>query len=151
MNKLFSWVPGFKEYFAVKATPNPYLLTLFSQEGMGVDCSSLPELLLAQECGITGERIMFTSNDTPQKEFMKARELGAIINLDDISHIACLERAAGLLPDLVCLRYNPGPLRSGNHIIGTPEQAKYGFTREQLFEGYRLLKAGACGGSVSIP
>jgi diaminopimelate decarboxylase len=140
LNATFSWAPGFREFFAVKAAPNPYLIKIFKGEGIGADCSSLPELLLAERCGITGEQIMFSSNNTPANEIKKARGLGAIINLDDISHIDFLEEQAGL-PDLVCFRYNPGPLRSGNGIIGTPEEAKYGFTREQLFEGYRILKA----------
>jgi diaminopimelate decarboxylase len=139
LNKAFAWSEGFREYFAVKAAPNPFLMKLFRQEGMGADCSSLPELLLAERCGITGESIMFSSNDTPANEFRKARELGAIINLDDISHIPFLERNGGL-PELMSVRYNPGSLRSGNAIIGEPREAKYGFTRAQLFEGYRLLK-----------
>jgi len=135
----FAWNPGFKEYFAVKACPNPFLMKILAEEGFGTDCSSLPELLLSEAVGVTGEAIMFTSNDTPADEFVKAKALGAVINLDDISHIPFLEACAGL-PDLVCFRYNPGPLKGGNAIIGNPEQAKYGFTREQLFEGYRLLK-----------
>lgn len=135
----FDWCPGFQEYFAVKATPNPFLMSILKQEGFGADCSSLPELLLSEKVGISGEKIMFTSNDTPAEEFIKAKELGAIINLDDITHIPFLEKTAGL-PDLVCCRYNPGPLKGGNAIIGTPEQAKYGFTRDQLFEGYQMLK-----------
>jgi diaminopimelate decarboxylase len=139
LREAFSWAEGFREYFAVKATPNPYLLKLLHEEGIGADCSSLPELILAERSGITGEEIMFTSNDTPAGEFVKARELGAVINLDDISHIDFLERHAGL-PGLLSFRYNPGPLRSGNAIIGTPQDAKYGLTRQQLFEGYRLLK-----------
>jgi diaminopimelate decarboxylase len=139
LNADFSWAPGFKEFFAVKAAPNPYLMKLFAKEGMGADCSSLPELLLAERCGITGEQIMFSSNDTPADELKKARAMGAIINLDDISHIGFLEEQTGL-PALVCFRYNPGSLRGGNTIIGEPREAKYGFTREQLFEGYRILK-----------
>jgi diaminopimelate decarboxylase len=139
LNATFSWAPGFKEYFAVKAAPNPYLMRLFQQNGIGADCSSLPELLLAERCGITGEEIMFSSNDTPVDEFKKARELGAIINLDDISHVGFLEEHAGL-PPIICFRYNPGPLRQGNVIIGDPKEAKYGFTREQLFEGYAACK-----------
>ncbi len=135
----FAWNPGFKEYFAVKACPNPFLMKILNEEGLGMDCSSLPELLLSQQVGVTGEGIMFTSNDTPAGEFVKAKALGAIINLDDLTHIPFLEACAGL-PEQVCLRYNPGPLKGGNAIIGNPEQAKYGFTREQLFEGYRLLK-----------
>ena len=135
----FSWNPGFKEYFAVKATPNPFLLKVLKEEGFGADCSSLPELVLSERAGITGEEIIFTSNDTPAEEFLEARRMGAIINLDDISHIPFLEEQAGL-PDLVCFRYNPGALKAGNAIIGHPEEAKYGFTREQLFEGYRILR-----------
>jgi diaminopimelate decarboxylase len=134
----FSWVDGFKEYFAVKAAPNPYLMKIVQQEGIGADCSSFPELLLSEKCGITGENIMFTSNDTPAYEFRKARELGAIINLDDISHIEYLEKHTGL-PELVCMRYNPGSLRTGNAIIGNQQDAKYGFTRDQVHEGYRIL------------
>jgi diaminopimelate decarboxylase len=135
----FSWVDGFKEFFAVKATPNPYLLKILNNIGFGADCSSLAELILAEKTGVVGEEIMFSSNDTPAGEFVKARELGAIINLDDISHISFLEETAGL-PDFLSFRYNPGPLRGGNAIIGVPEEAKYGFTREQLFEGYRTIR-----------
>jgi len=138
--KAFSWARGFREHFAVKALPNPFILKILKQEGIGSDCSSLPELLLSERTGITGEEIMFTSNDTPDYEFRKAREMGAIINLDDISHIASLEKTAGI-PELICLRYNPGPLRTGNAIIGNPMEAKYGFTRRQIFEGYRMLKS----------
>jgi diaminopimelate decarboxylase len=134
-----AWAPGFREYFAVKACPNPHILKILREEGFGADCSSLPELLLAQKAGITGEGIMFTSNDTPAEEYRQARALGAVINLDDITHIPFLDREAGL-PELLCLRYNPGPLREGNAIIGKPEEAKYGFTRPQLFEGYRALR-----------
>jgi len=136
----FSWVPGgFLNYFAVKALPNPYILDIVKDEGMGADCSSLPELLLADAVGIRGERIMFSSNDTPAREYAKARELGAIINLDDISHIPYLERHAGI-PELICFRYNPGNLKKGNLIIGNPEEAKYGLTREQLFDAYRIMR-----------
>jgi len=137
--KAFSWNPGFREYFAVKACPNPRLMEILKEEGFGMDCSSLPELLLSERVGVTGEGIMFTSNDTPADEFVKAKELGAVINLDDISHIDFLEQSAGL-PELVCFRYNPGALKGGNAIIGNPEDAKYGFTREQLTVGYRKLK-----------
>ena len=136
----FAWNPDFKEFFAVKACPNPYLMKILQAEGFGADCSSQTELLMSERVGITGEEIIFSSNDTPADEFVQARKLGAIINLDDITHIPFLEKAAGL-PNLVCCRYNPGPLKGGNSIIGHPEEAKYGFTREQLFEGYRLLKA----------
>lgn len=140
LNEIFAWQPEtFKNYFAVKALPNPYIMKILAEEGMGADCSSLAELVLAEKAGITGENIMFTSNDTPLVEFEKALQLGAIINLDDISHIEYLAQLG--LPDLVCFRYNPGPLKKGNAIIGHPEEAKYGFTREQLFEGYRILKS----------
>lgn len=138
LNEAFAWNKGFKEYFAVKATPNPRILDIIKEESFGADCSSQAELILSERAGIVGEDIMFTSNDTPASEYQKAKELGAIINLDDISHIAYLEEHVGL-PDLVCFRYNPGPSRSGNDIIGKPEEAKYGFTKKQLFEGYKLL------------
>lgn len=138
----FSWVPGgFRNYFAVKALPNPHVMSILKAEGMGADCSSLGELLLCEAVGITGEAIVFTSNDTPAKEYQKAAALGAIINLDDITHIEYLEKALGKLPEMLCFRYNPGPLREGNALIGKPEEAKYGFTREQLFEGYATLKS----------
>ena len=136
----FSWAPGFKQYFAVKATPNPYVLTVLRAEGLGADCSSYPELLLAECVGILGEEIMFTSNDTPAHEFQKARSLGAVINLDDISHLPFLERHAGI-PELICFRYNPGPRRTGNAIIGNPAEAKYGLTYEQLFDAYAAARA----------
>lgn len=138
--KAFSWAPSFCEYFAVKATPNPTLLKILREEGVGADCSSLPELLLSDKAGIKGEAIILTSNDTPADEFQKAVELGAIINLDDITHIAYLEKHAGF-PQILSFRYNPGPLlESGNAIIGRPEEAKYGLTKEQLFEAYRIVK-----------
>ena len=135
----FSWNKGFKEYFAVKATPNPRIIKSLMEEGCGTDCSSMAELVLSERLGIVGENIMFSSNDTPAEEFKKARVLGSIINLDDIKHIDYIDKHAGL-PDLVCFRYNPGPLREGNFIIGKPEEAKYGFMRDQLFEGYSRLK-----------
>ena len=137
--KAYDWNEGFKEFYAIKAAPNPYLMKILKQEGFGIDCSSMAELVLAEQVGLRGEEIMFTSNNTPAEEFIKAIELGAIINLDDISHIAFLEKCAGL-PELICFRYNPGPLKEGNVIIGQPEEAKYGFTREQLFEGYKILR-----------
>jgi len=139
LKELFSWAPEFREYFAVKATPNPYILKILKEEGFGADCSSLPELILSEKVGLPGEYIMFTSNDTPYQEYQKAKELGAIINLDDISHIPYLEKHVGL-PELLCFRYNPGPLRQGNEIIGKPEEAKYGFTKEQLLQGYRTVR-----------
>lgn len=135
----FSWNEGFKEFFAVKAAPNPYLMKILHKEGYGADCSSLSELVMAEKTGITSEEIMFSSNDTPVDDFLMAKKLKAIINLDDISHIAYLEKYAGL-PPLICFRYNPGKLKKGNHIIGHPEEAKYGFTREQLFKGYQICK-----------
>lgn len=135
----FSWNEGFKEYYAIKAAPNPFLMKLLRKQGFGIDCSSMAELLLAEKLGMRGEEIMFTSNDTPAYEFQKAKELGAIINLDDIKHIEYLEKHAGL-PELISFRYNPGTLKGGNIIIGNPEDSKYGFTREQLFEGYKILK-----------
>lgn len=135
----FIWNAGFREYFAVKATPNPYLMKILAAEGFGSDCSSGPELVLSKSVGIVGEQIMFTSNDTPVEEFKQAKELGAILNLDDISHIDFVDSSIGL-PELTCFRYNPGALKEGNVIIGNPEDAKYGFTRDQLFEGYRMAR-----------
>lgn len=137
--KTFSWNKGFKEYYAIKSAPNPYLMKIMREEGFGIDCSSYAELVIAEKLGMSGDEIMFTSNDTPAYEYKKAIDLGAIINLDDISHIEYLEKNVGL-PSLVCFRYNPGSLKEGNTIIGHPEEAKYGFTREQLFEGYQILK-----------
>jgi diaminopimelate decarboxylase len=142
--KNFSWVEGFKNFFAVKACPNPTLISILKEEGMGADCSSLPELLIAEKVGLKGEEIMFTSNNTPANEFVKAFEMGAIINLDDITHIDFLQESlGGKLPSLICFRYNPGPLRAtaeGN-VIGNPQDAKYGLTREQLFEAYKIMKS----------
>jgi diaminopimelate decarboxylase len=138
-NEAFSWNPGFKEFYAIKAAPNPYLMKIMREEKFGIDCSSFAELVLAEKLGMSGDEIMFTSNDTPAYEYKKAIDMGAIINLDDISHIEYLEKNVGL-PQLVCFRYNPGALKEGNTIIGHPEEAKYGFTREQLFEGYQMLK-----------
>lgn len=135
--KAFNWALGFKNYFAVKALPNPYIMKILKEEGMGVDCSSLAELILSEKVGFRGEEIMFTSNETPAKEYRKAFELGAIINLDDISHIGYLEKALGQLPELLCFRFNPGPARTGNALIGDPKEAKYGLTRPQLFKAYR--------------
>lgn len=141
--KTFSIFPSFTEYFAVKALPNPYILKVLESEGCGGDCSSLPELMLCEKSGITGHRIMFTSNDTPAQEFVYAQKLGAIINLDDITHIDFLKNAlGGNLPDTICFRYNPGPLKEGgNSIIGKPEEAKYGLTKEQMIQAYKICKA----------
>ena len=151
LKKAFAWNKGFREYFAVKAAPNPHLMKLLQGFGFGSDCSSMAELVLAEKVGNTGDMIMFTSNDTPAEEFRKAWELGAIVNFDDVSHIPFFfdvirgtgngERGTGdFSKSLFCCRYNPGPLKGGNAIIGKPEEAKYGFTREQLFEGYAKLK-----------
>ncbi|MCL2877157.1 MAG: diaminopimelate decarboxylase [Acidobacteria bacterium] len=138
--KAFSGLPEFKEYYAVKACPNPEIVRMLKDLGCGADCSSLAELALAERVGVTGENIMFTSNDTPAGEFQKARELGAIINLDDISHIDFLKKHAGI-PEVISIRYNPGPRRVGsNVIIGNPSEAKYGFTYEQVFEGCARLR-----------
>lgn len=139
LKNAFSWCHDFREYYAVKALPNPYILQILKDEGFGADCSSEAELVLAEKVGISGEKIMFTSNNTPAYEYQKAKDLGAIINLDDISHIEYLEKNCGM-PHQICMRYNPGKLKEGNAIIGKPEEAKYGFTREQLFDGYQLAK-----------
>ena len=136
----FSGQESYREFFAVKALPNPHVMNVVRSEGMGFDCSSYSELLLAERVGARGEEIMFTSNDTPAYEYAKAKELGAIINLDDVSHVDYLAREVGM-PELICMRYNPGPLKGGNVIIGNPEEAKYGFTREQLFEGFEAARS----------
>ncbi len=136
--KAFSIFPKFTEHFAVKAMPNPYMLKVLAECGCGGDCSSLPELMLCQMSGITGEQVIFTSNETPAEEFQLAYKQGNIINLDDITHIEFLRDAlGGKFPELICFRYNPGPLKDGNAIIGKPEEAKYGLTREQIFEAYK--------------
>ncbi len=137
--RLFSWNPGFKQFFAVKATPNPFILKILKHAGFGADCSSLPELLLAERVGILGPEIMFSSNDTPAYEYLKAARLRATINLDDISHIPFLEAHCDI-PELISVRYNPGRLREGSFVMGKPEEAKYGFTRDQVFEGLELLR-----------
>jgi diaminopimelate decarboxylase len=144
LSSAFRWNPGFKEYYAVKACPNPTLLKILQQEGCGVDCSSMTELMLSKACGFSGEQIMFSSNATPDEEFRYARELGAIINLDDITHIESLAQNGGI-PETICCRYNPGgEFRLGNTIMGNPGDSKYGFTRAQLTEGFKkLLKLGA--------
>ena len=139
MAKAFSWNKGFKEYFAVKATPNPYIMQVLKEEGCGFDCSSMTELMMSEAVGSTGTEIMFSSNATPPQEFVKARELGAIINLDDFTHIAFLEKVAGL-PKRICCRYNPGGVYEvSNGIMDNPGDAKYGMTKEQMIEGYRIL------------
>ena len=139
--KAFSWAPNFREYFAVKATPNPYIMKLLKKEGVGADCSSLAELVLCEKVGLSGESIMFSSNDTPYVEYKKAMELGAIINLDDITHIAYIEENLGKLPETLCFRYNPGSLKEGgNDIIGLPEEAKYGMMHDQIIEAINYCK-----------
>ncbi len=140
LKEAFSWNKGFKEYFAIKATPNPYIIKILHEEGCGVDCSSYTELMLAEALNITGEEIMFSSNATPAEEFVKARELDAYINLDDFTHIDFLDKVAGL-PDTISCRYNPGgTLESSNTIMDNPADAKYGFTKEQMIEGYKVLR-----------
>jgi len=135
LNEAFSWAPAFKEYFAVKALPNPHIMKILREEGCGADCSSLAELILAEKVGMSGEEICFTANDMPAEEFVKARELGALINLDDISHLGFLKERAGL-PEVVSFRYNPGEIPGGgNEIIGNPSEAKYGLTYDQLISG----------------
>lgn len=135
----FSWNKGFREYFAVKALPNPKILSILHEEGCGADCSSLAELILSEKSGLSGAEIMFTSNDTPIEEFAKAIELGALVNLDALEHLEYIERQTKL-PEFISLRYNPGSSREGNAIIGKPEEAKFGMTEEQIYEGYRRAK-----------
>lgn len=138
----FSWNKGFKEYFAVKANSNPFLISILKEAGCGCDCSSMTELMLAKALDVKGEDIMFSSNETPVEEYIYAHELNAIINLDDITHINFLENAIGKLPETMSCRYNPGGVFTiSNSIMDSPEDAKYGFTTEQLFEGFKLLKA----------
>ena len=131
----FAWAPHFREHFAVKALPNPRIVQLLHEEGAGTDCSSIAELLISEAAGVMGEEIMLTSNDTPYDEFQKAIALGAVINLDDITHLDYMAQHAGL-PEVLSFRYNPGDLIEGNDIIGKPMEAKYGLTRPQLFEAY---------------
>lgn len=139
LKEAFSWNKGFKEYFAVKATPNPTILQILKEEGCGVDCSSYTELLMAEKVGFHGDEIMFSSNVTPKEDFELARKVNSLINLDDISHIDFLEKVAGL-PETICCRYNPGgAFTIDNAIMDTPGEAKYGFTREQLTEGFKKL------------
>lgn len=138
----FAWNPGFREYFAVKATPNPYLLKILKDYDMGCDCSSYTELMLAKSCGFDGEHIMFSSNDTPAEEFAYADKLGAIINLDDFTHIDFLEETIGHIPETISCRYNPGGVFTlSNGIMDNPGDSKYGMTKEQLFEAFKILKS----------
>lgn len=139
--KAFSIFPVFREHFAVKACPNPYILKILKEEGCGADCSSLPELMLADMAGIKGSHVIFTSNETPASEYQYAFEHGNIINLDDITHIDFLKKNLKQLPETICFRYNPGMQKQGcNSIIGKPEEAKYGLTREQIIEAYSICK-----------
>ena len=141
VNRAFSWNKGFREYFAVKATPTPGILQILKEEGCGADCSSYTELQIAEAVGVTGHQIMFSSNVTPAEDFALAAKLGAIINFDDITHIPFFEKIAPI-PETVCCRYNPGGYFSiSNNIMDNPGDAKYGFTTEQMFEGYKILKA----------
>ena len=140
MNQAFSWNKGFREYFAVKATPNPVLMKILKEEGCGVDCSSYTELMLSDACGFHGADIMFSSNDTPPEDFRLAKKLGAIINLDDLTHVAFLNEVAGI-PETICCRYNPGgTFRTANGIMDNPGEAKYGMTYDQMAEAYRELR-----------
>ena len=137
----FSWNQGFREYFAVKATPNPYILKVLRECGCGTDCSSATELMLSDAVGLSGHEIMFSSNDTPEGEFKLAHDLGAIINLDDITHIPQVEREVGHIPEVISCRFNPGGLfQVSNGIMDNPGDAKYGMTTEQIFEAFRILK-----------
>ena len=141
LKKAFSWNKGYKEYFAVKATPNPFLINILREYGCGCDCSSLTELMLAKAVGAVGEDIMFSSNDTPVEEFKYCNDLGGIINLDDITHIEAVEKACGRLPEIMSCRYNPGGvIKMANGIMDNPGDAKYGMTRKQIFKAFELMK-----------
>ncbi len=144
VKKAFAWNKGFKEYFAVKATPTPAILQILKEEGCGADCSSYTELLLSEAVGITGSEIMFSSNVTPQEDFILADKLGAIINLDDFTHIEFLEKLVGI-PETISCRFNPGGLfQINNDIMDTPGESKYGFTRKQMTDGFlKLMEKGA--------
>ncbi|MBD5153019.1 MAG: diaminopimelate decarboxylase [Oscillibacter sp.] len=147
LNTAFSWNAGFKEYFAVKATPNPTILKTLKEEGCGADCSSLTELMMAQRCGFKGHEIMFSSNNTLAEEYQLADQLGAIINLDDLTHVEFLEQSIGHIPETVFCRYNPGGVftlgagKDGHQVMDNPGDAKYGMTRPQIAEAFRMLKA----------
>ena len=142
VKEAFSWNPGFREYFAVKATPNPFLLKILKEYDMGCDCSSYTELMLSKSCGFDGKHIMFSSNDTPAEEFVYADKLGAIINLDDFTHIDFLEETIGHIPETISCRYNPGGIfELSNGIMDNPGDSKYGMTKAQLFDAFKILKS----------
>lgn len=142
VTEAFSWNKGFREYFAVKATPNPFLLKILQEYGCGVDCSSETELMMSDACGFSGEQIMFSSNDTPAGEFALAAKLGGIINLDDITHISSVEEELGQLPETMSCRYNPGGMfELSNGIMDNPGDSKYGMTPAQITEAFRTMKA----------
>ena len=139
MNKAFAWNKGFKEYFAVKATPNPYILQILKEEGCGADCSSLTELQMSHAAGLTGRDVMFSSNETPAEDMQLAKKMGAIINLDDLTHVEFLEQVAGI-PETICCRFNPGGhFAIANSIMDNPGDSKYGMTREQMVQAYKML------------
>ena len=141
LKQAFSWNRGYKEYFAVKATPNPCLLNILKDMGCGTDCSSMTELMMSRACGFSGSDIMFSSNDTPPEEFAYAEKLGAIINLDDITHIQCLEETLGHIPETISCRFNPGGLfKISNDIMDNPGDSKYGMTAEQIGQAFKILK-----------
>ena len=141
LKQAFSWNRGYKEYFAVKATPNPFLLNILKDMGCGTDCSSMTELMMSRACGFSGSDIMFSSNDTPPEEFAYAKKLGAIINLDDITHIQCLEETLGHIPETISCRFNPGGLfKISNDIMDNPGDSKYGMTAEQIGQAFKILK-----------
>ena len=141
LKQAFAWNKGYKEYFAVKATPNPFLLNLLKEMGCGTDCSSMTELMMSKACGFKGHDIMFSSNDTPPEEFAYAEKLGAIINLDDITHIECLEQTLGYIPETISCRFNPGGVfKVSNDIMDNPGDSKYGMTTEQMFQAFKILK-----------
>lgn len=141
VKEAFAWNPGFKEYFAVKATPNPRILEVLKEYGCGTDCSSATELMMSDAAGFSGQEIMFSSNDTPAEEFQMADKMGAIINLDDFTHIEYLEKAIGHIPETICCRYNPGGVfEISNGIMDNPGDSKYGMTESQLMEAFRILR-----------
>ncbi|WP_281532658.1 diaminopimelate decarboxylase [Anaerocolumna aminovalerica] len=141
LKEAFAWNSGFKEYFAVKATPNPFILKILQEEGCGADCSSMTELMLSEAIGFSGNDIMFSSNATPAEEFIKAREMNGTINLDDFTHIDFLEKVAGI-PETISCRYNPGGVfKISTDIMDNPGEAKFGFTKEQMVEGFKILKS----------